>query len=193
MISSADIRPRFSLTKNLVTDQTWSGFNRKVNVTNTVFDAIEGLGRAASESTAILVSAGGFSDQRITADVKYVSPTSTANSEIGVIARCDTLDGSVSNYYYARIDNDTAKLTKVVGGSFTTLQSTAFALAQNVVATVSLSCVGSTITATFESAASPGTVVTLTATDTDIPAGGLMGVRSLSSSIWIRNFTAEEL
>lgn len=48
MISSGDIRPLASLTKNLVTDQTWAGLNKKLNVTNCVFDATEGLGRAAS-------------------------------------------------------------------------------------------------------------------------------------------------
>ena len=195
MISSGDIRPLFSLTKNLVTDQTWAGINKKINVTNCVFDATEGLGRAASESTAVLVCGGGFNDQKITAAMKYVSPTATSASEIGVIARCNTLDniGSSESYYYARVDNDVAKLTKVVAGAFTTIQSTAWPLAQNVVATISLSCVGSTITATFESAANPGVVTTLTATDTAITTGGLMGFRSLSSSIWVRSFTAEQL
>lgn len=195
MISSGDVRPLFSLTKNLVTDQTWAGINKKINVTNCVFDATEGLGRAASESTAVLVCGGGFNDQKITATMKYVSPTATSASEIGVIARCNTLDniGTSESYYYARIDNDVAKLTKVVAGVFTTITSAAWPLAQNVLATVSLSCVGSTITATFESSANPGVITTLTATDTSIPSGGLMGFRSLSSSIWVRSFTAEQL
>lgn len=195
MISSADIRPRVVLTKNLVTDQTWAGVNRKINVTNCVFDATEGLGRAASESTAVLMNAGGFNDQRVTAVMKYVSPTATSASEIGVIARCNTLDniGTSESYYYARIDNDTAKLTKVVNGTFTTITQTAFPLAQNVLATISLSCQGSSIIATFESAANPGVVTTLSVTDTAITTGGLMGFRSLSSSIWCRSFTAEEL
>lgn len=195
MISSADIRPRVVLTKNLVTDQTWAGVNKKINVTNCVFDATEGLGRAASESTAVLINAGGFNDQRVTAVMKYVSPTATSASEIGVIARCNTLDniGTSESYYYARIDNDTAKLTKVINGAFTTITQTAFPLAQNVLATISLSCQGSSIIATFESAAAPGVVTTLSVTDTAITTGGLMGFRSLSSSIWCRSFTAEEL
>ena len=195
MISSGDIRTRFSLTKNLISDQTWANINTKINVTNCIFDVTEGLGRAASESTAVLVCAGGFNDQRITADMKYVSPTATSASEIGVIARCNTLDniGTSESYYYARVDNDVAKLTKVVAGAFTTMTSTAFPLAQNVVVTISLSCVGSAISATFTSAADPGNPVTLSTTDTSIPSGGLMGFRSLSSSVWFRSFTAEEL
>lgn len=127
--------------------------------------------------------------------MKYVSPTATSASEIGVICRSNTMDnlGASDSYYYARVDNDVAKLTKVVAGSFTNITTTAWPLAQNVLLTISLSCVGSTITATFESAANPGVVTTLTATDTSIPTGGLMGFRSLSSSIWVRSFTAEQL
>lgn len=195
MISSGDIRPRFSLTKDLVSDQTFPGLNRKIDVTNITFDATEGLGRASSTTGGVLVNAGCFEDQKITAVMKYVSPTAVAASSLGVIARCNTLDSYASQgtYYWAVVENDVAKLRKVNSGSFTTMTSTAWPLAQNVLFTVSLSCIGSAIVATFESSANPGVVTTLSVTDSSISGGGLMGWRTNSSSHYVRSFTAEEL
>lgn len=196
MISSSNIRSKLSLTKNLITDQTFTGFTRKLN-TSANFDVTEGFGTASATSTLILIHIGGFDDQKITGGLKWVSPSTTSSYEIGVIARAQTLDSETGNnhvnYYYARADGDTAKLTKVVDGSYTNLSTGAFVLPINTACTITLSCVGSTIGATFTCAGVPGSPLSLSAVDTAITGGGVMGMRSLTSTVWFRSFTVEEL
>lgn len=120
MLSSANIRSALSLSKNLITDQTFAGFNKKLNTAGMAFDAAEGFGQAANNTSLIIVNLGGFNNQRITSDMKWVAPTLVAGYEIGCIARAQTFDTD-SSYYYARCDGDVAKLTKVVAGVFTNL------------------------------------------------------------------------
>jgi hypothetical protein len=195
MLSSASIRSKVSLTKNFISDQTWGGFVRVLN-TSLAFDVTEGFGQAADNSSIILINVGGFNDQKITGNLKWVLPTLTTTYEIGVLARVQqtlTTGGATANYYYARCDGDTAKLTKVVSSVFTNLSTNAFVLPINTPVEIILSCVGSSLSATFTCAGVPGSPLTLTATDTAITTGGLMGMRSLTSSVWFRSFTAEEL
>lgn len=192
MLSSANIRAALTLSKDLIADQTYDGFNKKLNTAGIAFDAVEGLGQAANNSSLIVVNLGGFANQRITSDMKWVAPTLAAGYEIGCIARALTLDTNAS-YYYARCDGDVAKLTKVVAGVFTNISTNAFVLPINTVVNVVLQCVGNTHTAIFTAAGVPGSPLTLSGVDASIPSGGLMGLRSLTSSVWWRNFLAEEL
>jgi hypothetical protein len=192
MLSSANVPAKVYLSKNLVTDQTFAGFNQKLN-TSGAFDATLGYGfGSASTSTSIIVAAAGFNDQRITSVIRWTSPTTAAGYEIGVQARLQTMDTNPT-YYYARVDGDVAKLTKVVSGSFTNLSTSAFVLPVDTDCTVVLSCVGSTITATFTAAGVPGSPLTLTASDSTITTGGAMGVRSLTSTVWMKSFLAEQV
>jgi hypothetical protein len=195
MLSTASIRSKVTFSKNLITDQTWSGFVRALN-TSLAFDVTEGFGQAADASSIILINAGGFNDQKITGSLKWVLPTLITGYDVGVIARVQgilTTGGATANFYYARCDGDVAKLTKVVANTYTNLSTNAFVLPINTAVEVILSCVGSTISATYTCAGVPGSPLTLTATDTSITTGGLMGMRSLTSSVWFRSFTAEEL
>lgn len=192
MISSANIRSAFSLSKNLVSDQTYSGFNQKLNSSG-AFDATLGYGYAtAGTSTSININAGSFNNQRITGVVRWASPSTSVTYEIGVQARIQTMDTNPS-YYYARVDGDVAKLTKVVSGTFTNLATNAFVLPVDTDCTIVLTCNGSSISATFTASGVSGSPLTLSATDSAITTGGLMGVRSLSSTIWCKSFLAEEL
>lgn len=192
MLSSATVRSKVSLTRDLVSTQTYTGFVQKLNSSG-AFDATLGYGYAtASTSTSIVCMAGGFADQRITAVIRWASPTTAAGYEIGVQARMQGMDTNPS-YYYARIDGDVAKLTRVVSGTFTNLSTSAFVLPVDTDCAVVLSCVGSSITATFTASGVPGSPLTLSATDSSIASGGCMGVRSLTSTIWCKSFTAEEL
>lgn len=195
MLSTASIRSKITFSKDLIVDQTWSGFVRALN-TDMAFDVTEGLGQASSTSSIILINAGGFNNQKITGNLKWVLPTLIAGYDIGVIARVQgilTTGGATANFYYARCDGDVAKLTKVVSNTYTNLSTNAFVLPINTAVEVILSCVGSTISATFTCVGVPGSPLTLTATDTSITTGGLMGMRSLTSAVWFRSFTAEEL
>jgi hypothetical protein len=192
MFNTTDIPSKVRLTKNLITDQSYDGVLTKLNAADTVFSVTEGLGSDNGSSTIFLVNVGGFDDQQITAVLKFVAPTTAGSEEIGVMLRVIALDSTDDSYYYARVDGGLAKLTKVVNEIFTTLSQNSFALAQDQLVTITFSVVGSRLSATFDAGGSPATV-TLSATDTDIPSGGLIGIRSLSSTVYCRSFTAEQL
>jgi hypothetical protein len=171
------------ITKNLVSDQTYDQLTKKLNTAGVAFDVTHGLGQAAANSSAVLINSGGFLDQEVIAKVKYASPTTAGAEEIGALVNVLSFDSPDANYYYARVDGGTAKITKVVDGTFTTLTSSAFALAQDDIVTITFSRVGNLLTADFESGGTPATV-NLSTTDSSLVAGGVMGFRSLSSAIW---------
>lgn len=182
---------KVTLTKNLISDQTES--NLTVALGTPAFNVTHGYGASTNASVIVAIHAGGFNDQRITATMKWVPPTASPNEEFGVVARFQSAETTpTQTYYYARCDGGTAKLTKVVGGTFTNLSTGAFALSQNANVTISLTCVGNAISASFNAGGSPATV-NLSATDSSITTGGLMGFRTLSTSGYCANFVAEQV
>lgn len=193
MLSRADLRAKISLEKNLVSDQTYTNIHKLNNVSGIAFNATHGLGEAANNSSVFALAVGGFNDQKVTADVKWVSPTTAGNEEIGVIVRFKTFHSPNADYYYARVDGGIAKLTKVVAGTFTTLSQTTYALGIDVVCRITLSVMGSLLTATFAATGGTPADIQLSSSDTSIPSGGLVGVRSLTSSIWCSYIKGEEL
>lgn len=191
-LSLEDVRQNLvSYSKDLVADQTFLGLTVKLNTSGAAFDVVEGLGEAALEPTVVFAHVGGFDDQRATAVMKYVSPSTNVDHEIGVLLRVQTFDGN-DYYYYARIDDGDAKITKVVNGSFTTLTQGAFPLPPDTLVTITFEAVGTALSATFDAGGSP-TTVNLAAVDSDIPSGGLMGFRTRTTAGWCRSFAAEEL
>ena len=193
MFTSADFISSFvSLTKDFVADPTFKGVTCRLNTAGQVLDA-NGLGCTTSTSTLWVVSAGGFNDQRITAMLKWLAPTASGSEEIGVMARFQTNEGSDATYYYARVDGGVAKLTKVVDTTFTNLSTGAWSLPVDTFCTITLSVVGNALTATFHDETEVLPDLELSATDSAITTGGLMGFRSLSSTIACDSFTAEQL
>jgi hypothetical protein len=192
MLNISIIRPRFTKTLNFVSNQNYDDITLKLNTAGWAFDATEGLGVTTATSSIALINAGGFADQKITASMKYVSPTTSANYEIGVMCRVKNTEtvGGGANYYYARIGAGTAKLTKVINGTFTNLATHAFTLNQNSLVTISLSAIGSQLTAVFDDGA--GNVQTLNASDSAIASGGMYAIRSLTSTVYCRSATVEE-
>lgn len=187
-----DVIGLLSLTKDLVADQTTRNIQEKLNTSGLTFDVTEGYGFAASaDSSGWVYSIGGFDDQRIVAVMKYVAPSAPGNEEIGCMLRCLTLDSPNATYYYARADAGNAKITKVVDGAFSTLTQTPFNLPADELVTIDFQVVGTQLDAQF-SAATPGTV-NLSTNDSDIPNGGLAGVRSQVSTIWCRSSTVQQL
>ncbi len=194
MISTKDFtRTKFSQTKNLVSTQNFRNLVAKVNTP--AFDVTLGLGLSTATSWAALVTAGGFDDQKITATMRYVSPTAQGSENFGVILRVQCIEsGDTANtdYYYARCQAGNARITRVVANTFTNLTSQAFVLAQNTNVIITFSVQGSALSATFDAGGSPSTV-SLSAVDTQITGGGLMGFRTTSQTGYCSLYTAEEL
>lgn len=187
------VRPKFSLTKNLISDQTFRNLVGKVN--NPSFNVTYGLGLSTATSWVGFVTAGGFNDQRVTAIMRYRTPTAVGSENFGVILRVqcvETGDAASTDYYYARCNTGFARITKVVANAFTNLTSSAFALGQDADVTITFSVVGSALSATFDAGGSPATV-NLSTTDASIVSGGLMGVRSTSQCAYCSSVIAEEL
>lgn len=191
MFNAQGLITKASLTKDLVVDQTTADLIEKLNTSGLGFDVTEGYGDAAATSSAVLIALGGFADQKIVASLKYAAPTAQGSEDIGVILRCTSMDSPDIGYYYCRVDGGTARITRVTG-SFTTLASGAFALPPDTLVTITAQAVGNQISATFDAGGAPATV-NLNATDSGIPARGVFGFRSLTSAIWCRSFTAEQL
>lgn len=188
------ITAKATLSKDLLAEQNYRNLMVRLNSANLVFSGTEGLGEAANNSSFLVALFGGTADYRVTGVMKYPSPTTQAQSEIGVVGRFTSVDQTAvatANYYYARVDNGQAKLTKVVGGAFTTLKTDTFNLAQDVLVTITLQMVGTSIQATYS--ASGLTTVVQSQVDSDITAPGVAGFRSLSSGIWCRSLTVEQL
>ena len=66
MINVNDVVTRVSYTKDLIADQTYTDLTKKLNTSGIAFDAVEGLGDAAANSSMVLVNSGGYPDQQIT-------------------------------------------------------------------------------------------------------------------------------
>ena len=194
MLSLADVAEvKVDWSKDLLVDQTFKGLTVRFNTAGIAFDA-DGLGSGASAtSTLCLVNVGGFADQRVTGIVKWIAPSTAVAHEVGVVARSQTVEvAGETDYYFARIDNGVAKLTRVLGGVFSNLAQSAFVLPINTTATVTLTCVGDAISASFDAGGSPATV-NLASIDANIPDAGLMGFKSISSTIACSSIQAEEL
>lgn len=195
MISSRDVPSSGSFTKNLVTDQTYVGVTKKLN-TGATWDATKGLGiEGTATSVIIQANQGGFADCRVTANM-IRGTTEGATPSMQVCARATTWDTPAGDqeWYMARIQAGQGRLSKYTGSTYTNIASSAFTWSVGDELQISLTCVGSELTATFENiTAAPGTIITVIGTDTDITAGGLIGFRTLNASMWLKSFTVEHL
>lgn len=193
MFTLADLNnSKLTLTKNLVSDQTFTNLTFRLNSSGAVFTS-DGVGTTTATSTLAVTHMGGFNDQKITSVMKFITPTLAGGEHIGVMARFQSIEDTASStYYLARVQAGVARLSKVVGGTFTNLSSSAFALAQNTSVTIVLSVVGTALTASFDAGGSP-TTVNLSATDSAITGGGLMGFRTTSCTGFCSSFTVEQL
>lgn len=191
-VDAAEVTQKASLTLDLVSNQVWDGCQCVLNTSGCGFIVGEGLGEGdSSDSTVVLFMIGGFDDQKIVATMKYTSPTSAGDEDLGVMLRFQTMGGTDDTFYYFRVDGQTAKITPVVDNAWgEPLASDTFELPQGTEVTITAQCVGSAISATFE--ASGVSTVNLAAVDTSIPSGGIMGARSASSTMVISAVSAEQ-
>lgn len=195
MLTRADVsQGKVVLSKNLVTDQTYNNMTFKLNAAGRAFSVTNGVGTSTATSTIAVIHAGGFNDQKITAVMKYVSPTTAGSEDFGVLLRAQSFEDTASStYYYARCTAGNARITKVVGGTFTTLSSAAFALAADTDVTITFQVVGNSLSASFVATGGTPTTVNLAAVDSSITMGGLVGFRSLTSTMYCKSFVVEQL
>jgi hypothetical protein len=188
MIGAPQTSSLVTFSKDLVADQTWSGFTGKFGAP--AFSPGVGLGSGAAATTSVICNVGGFAAQRITAVIKFVAPTAAGGEDFGILARYGNLDVA-GNYYYARCFHGAAFLQKIANGAFTTLQTLAFALPQNTPVTIVTECIGTSIKATF-TAAGPGTV-TLNGVDATFASGGAAFTSINPSTVYCSSFLVEQL
>ena len=189
MISTQDIRPRIDVSVG-ATIANWDYLTPILNTAGWVLDA-NGASVTTATSSILQIGLGGFPNQIITASLKFITPTTAGNEELGVMGRFLTNKSPDATYYYLRQISGQIRLVKVVDGTFTTLASAAYALAQDTWADFTLTMNGSAIEGTIDDGS---TSVTLNATDSDIANGGFC-VRSgptNAATISMRSFRVQE-
>lgn len=185
------VRSRIVFSK-AATIADWDQLQPYLNSASWTLDA-NGASVTSAGSSGVQILVGGFNDQKITASMKFISPTAAGSENIGVICRFYTNQTGYATYYLARQHKGVFRLQKVVDGTFTTLSSNSFTLAQNTWATFTLQAVGSALSVSIDDGTSS---LSLTATDSAIPGPGCFGFRSGptdNSTISCRSFTVEEV
>lgn len=191
MITTQGMNDLVVLNKDLISDQTYAGLSKKLNTAGLVFSAGQGITTGATATSSILCGVtGGFPNQQMQSTMKFIAPTAAGSEDLGCILRCSSTEDA--NYYYARVTAGVAKISKVVAGTFTTLTSSAWVIAQNTNFTVAFSVIGNTFTALYQAGGAPADL-TLSVTDSSIAAGGCMGVRSLTSTATWSTFNQSQL
>jgi len=199
MLNTTGLNATTILSKSFIDEQDWRFVSKKLNITTVGHHATLGMGVSASTSTVVLINAGGFNDQWISAYMTYESPTAQGSEDLGVMCRVQSTDTSApdaassAHYYYARASAGVAKLTKVVSGSFTNLSTATFVLSQAQQCSITLQVVGNQLSASFIPIGGTPTPVWLSATDSTIPIAGGFALRSLNSSFFCTSFTVKEL
>lgn len=192
MLTTRDMPARINHFKDFLGDQNYLGAFFKLNTGGLAISATEGLGTAAATSSLFVMTAGGFADVRVTGVMKYISPTTSGSEELGLIARVQQLDNT-NQYYYARLQAGFARITKTVASVNTNLSSSAYVLAQNTLVTITLTVVGTQITAKFSATGGSPSDLTLSATDNAITGVGSSGARCTSSAWYVRSMRTEQL
>lgn len=196
MLTIKDVRPAVSQSWDFVNVQDWQGVLVRLNSSGVAYSA-NGLGGATAASTAVAMSIAGASassgDQRVTGTIRYSSPTTSSNCNLGLMLRMKSLQNSAdTNYYIARVHQGIAKITPVNAGVVgNSLSQSAFALPADTDVTITFSAIGTALSASF--VASGLTTVNLSAVDSSIVGGGFMGFRSTSQVVFCSAITCELL
>lgn len=190
MLTRADFITDISQSWDFVNVQDWSGVIARTNSTSTVYSA-NGLGCSSATSIGVVAAIAGSADQRVTATMRYVSPTASGTVNMGVRARIKSLQNSADTYYYvARVHQGVAKLTAVNAGTFSAaISQAAFPLPVDTDVTIAFTLVGSALTATFRASGVPD--VDLSAVDTQITGNGFAGFGATSQTCICSAMTVE--
>lgn len=144
------------------------GLDPILNTSAFTFDA-NGLGVTSEASSAFVVHSGGYGRQKIYAKIRFET-TLAGSEELGVCLRLKTFKSPNAHYYYLRVKQGVARITRVDNVTFTDLDSDPFTPAKDAWFTIvgSIDEAGN-IVAVFDNLA--GTVVTLGALDAAIDRG----------------------
>ena len=195
MFSSLNNTLLASYTKDCIGDQTFDHTAILLNAASCVFDATHGLGDAANTSSVIALFMGGFDAQKVTATINFPSPTTAGTEALGVFLGALRIGTGTENYLLAWATAGIAKISTVIAGTFATLSSTAWSVAQAVDMTITFQRVGLLLAATFHAASGPSDVNLSAALPSDSPllSGGIMGARSVSKAIWCKSLKGEQI
>lgn len=190
MFTRADFITSISQSWDFVNVQDWSGVIARTNSTSTIYSA-NGLGCSTATSTGVVASIAGSADQRVTATLRYVSPTISSTCNMGVRLRVKSLQNSADTHYYvARVHQGVAKITAVLAGTFgSAISQGSFALPPDTNVTIVFTAIGSALTATFRASGVPD--VDLSATDTQVTGNGFVGFGATSQTCICSAMTAE--
>lgn len=190
-ISLAGVRSRIKIAKAAVISD-FDHMEIFLNSGGWTLDA-NGVSVTSAAASGIMIMVGGFNDQRITASLKFISPTAVGSEDICVIGRFLTNQSGYASYYWARQHQGYFKIGKNVDGTFTTLSEKPNVLAQNTFATFVLEIVGTQITGSINDGS---TALSLRAVDSAISGPGVLGFRSgigANSTISCQSWTCEEV
>ena len=176
----------YSITRDWIADQSTSLLLKDDTLALPTFHATEGLGVATAASRYAIFPIGG-GDQRITCTMKYTAPGTPTDHELGPILRRNNDD---RNYYWARLDDGNARITRVLDDAFVTLTESAYIVPVDEIVTVTFQIIGPELQCTW-SAPTPGDL-TLTASDASI-GEGCMGWRTRTSTGYLRTSKLEVL
>lgn len=188
MFNTQNARSRIVRTK-AATISTWDEMDTAGGTW--AFDA-NGVSAAAATTNILQCLVGGFADQKITAVLK--TSTTAGSERLGVFLRFLTNATGEATYYYLQCQQGTARIQKVVDGTFTTLTSGAFAFAANTEYTFTFQVVGTALTGSIDDLA--GNSISLSASDSANAGPGIMGCRSgptQSCQISVKSWQAEEV
>ena len=150
-----------------------------------------GVAVVAGTANRILITAGGWADQKITS---VLSSTTAAGSEsLGVYLRFQTNEAGYATYYYARQVLGVFRIQKVVNGTFSSLISGSFTWTASTDHTFTFQAVGSALSASINNGS---TSLSLSVTDSALGQYGGFGFRSgptNSTQIACRNWQVEEV
>lgn len=172
----------------------WTFMHPVLNTSNWLTNEADGVGYGTGASGIMLVLAGVGKDNKFTASMKYT--TGTVDLRIMTRLRSNLNQDSVdsSSYYWAGCAGTNFRLGKTVAGVFTTLGTVAFTLPADRFATFTIKAYGSNLVATIDDGVQAAQ--SLSAVDSDIPAGGCQAFRSgptNTPNIWCRSWRAEEV
>lgn len=188
-------------SKNTIAVQNFLGLTVKLNVAGCTFSPGLGVGQASATSTAILVNAGGWENQRVVGTLQYPSPTASGSQDLGVMLRAmawDTPPGITG--YWCRSVAGMLRWSKVVNGVASTLTQKAWAPLQGQLFTMDASAVTQPngdvrLDCSVTGGPGPDSLgwVDTAASSPIVGTGGLMGVRSLVQAMWLSDINVYQL
>lgn len=187
-VNKTYLRQPLALAIDFVAQQTWDNVH-KVD-SGFAIDATLGLLVATNATAIAALGIGGFADQSVVAVCGYTATTTVGNEDFGVLLRMKTISSPDATYYYVCVNGQQCQIRRIVDGTFSTRTFAAFALPQDTDVTITCSVVGNVLTANFLAGALD---VDLSTSDSVIAGGGLVGIRTLTSTGYFKSVSVEEL